>query len=55
MRDGLAKKLVEKAANASIDLGMTEAKSYTENYLDNLKARIEAGPLQRAGTQSVSA
>ncbi|KVK76058.1 hypothetical protein WS90_25110 [Burkholderia cepacia] len=50
MRDGLAKTVVEKAANASIDLGMTEAKSYTENYLDNLKAKLEAGPLQHAGT-----
>ncbi|HKT97171.1 MAG TPA: HrpF/NolX family T3SS translocon protein [Paraburkholderia sp.] len=52
MRNGLAKKLVEKAANASIDLGMSEAKSYTEDYLNNLKARIEAGPLPRTGMQN---
>lgn len=45
MRDGLAKKIAEKAINQAIDVPLSVAKSYTENYLNDLKARIEAGPL----------
>ncbi|WP_197326120.1 HrpF/NolX family T3SS translocon protein [Ralstonia solanacearum] len=43
MKEGLTKTLLEKAANQGIGLGVDQAKSYAENYLGNLQARLEAG------------
>ncbi|QUP56441.1 nodulation protein NOLX (plasmid) [Ralstonia syzygii] len=43
MKEGITKTLLEKAVNAGIDLPVSQAKSYAENYLGNLQARLEAG------------
>ncbi|WP_305880504.1 HrpF/NolX family T3SS translocon protein [Bradyrhizobium sp. CCGUVB1N3] len=45
MREGLAKELIERAANAGVDLAVSEAQSYAEDYLNNLKEHLEAGPM----------
>ncbi|MCP3468317.1 HrpF/NolX family T3SS translocon protein (plasmid) [Bradyrhizobium sp. CCGUVB23] len=48
MREGLAKELIERAANAGVDLAVSQAQSYAEDYLNNLKERLEASPMQAA-------
>ncbi|WP_035663990.1 HrpF/NolX family T3SS translocon protein [Bradyrhizobium sp. Ec3.3] len=46
MREGLAKELMERAANAGVDLAVSQAQSYAQDYLNNLKERLEASPMQ---------
>ncbi|MCP3476663.1 HrpF/NolX family T3SS translocon protein [Bradyrhizobium sp. CCGUVB1N3] len=48
MREGLAKELIERAANAGVDLTVSQAQSHAEDYLNNLKERLEASPMQAA-------
>ncbi|AGS25360.1 HrpF/NolX family T3SS translocon protein [Rhizobium etli] len=48
IRNGLAKAAVEEALTVGINLPVEAAKSYAEDYLNNLKARLEAGPMQAA-------
>ncbi|WP_445219699.1 HrpF/NolX family T3SS translocon protein [Bradyrhizobium sp. Pa8] len=52
LREGLAKKVLEEASTKGLDLTVSEAQSYAENYLDDLKARLETGPMQAAGVPS---
>nr|WP_156947603.1 HrpF/NolX family T3SS translocon protein [Bradyrhizobium sp. WSM3983] len=52
MREGLVKKAIEEAGTAGVNLPVSVAQSYAENYLNNLKARIEAEPMQAAGVPS---
>ncbi|GLU31299.1 HrpF/NolX family T3SS translocon protein [Trinickia caryophylli] len=54
MKEGLTKKVLEKAANQAIDIPVSVAKDYTENYLGNLKTRIEMGPLQEQYNQQLA-
>ncbi|CDX35237.1 Nodulation outer protein X [Mesorhizobium plurifarium] len=49
IRNGLVKAAVEEAVAAGVNLPVAAAKSYAEDYLNNLKARLEAGPMQAAG------
>ncbi|OAF03744.1 nodulation protein NOLX [Bradyrhizobium centrolobii] len=49
MRNGLAKKAMEEAVNAGVNLPISAAQSYAENYLNNVKTRLEAAPVQAAG------
>lgn len=41
MREGLAKTVLQEAATRGIDMTISEAQSYADNYLDDLKARLE--------------
>ncbi|MFQ3455879.1 HrpF/NolX family T3SS translocon protein [Bradyrhizobium sp. UFLA01-814] len=52
LREGLAKKVLEEAATRGIDLSVSQAQSYAQNYLDDLKARLETGPMQAAAVPS---
>ncbi len=52
MREGLAKELIERAANAAVDLTVSQAQSYAEDCLNNLKERLEASPMHAAGAPS---
>ncbi len=49
IREGLVKQAIQEAATAGINLPVSMAQSYAENYLDNLKARIESERTQAAG------
>ncbi|MDX8461288.1 HrpF/NolX family T3SS translocon protein [Mesorhizobium humile] len=49
IRNGLAKAALEEAFTAGVNLPVEAAKSYAENYLADLKASLEAGPMQAAG------
>jgi type III secretion translocon protein HrpF len=49
MREGLVKQAIQEAATAGINLPVSVAQSYAEDYLNNLKARIESERLQAAG------
>ncbi|MGY8678337.1 HrpF/NolX family T3SS translocon protein [Bradyrhizobium sp. UFLA05-153] len=49
LRDGLAKKVLEETATGAVDLTVSEAQSYAENYLNDLKERLETGPMLAAG------
>ena len=50
LREGLTKKLLEKAATASINLPIEAAKGYTQMYLDNLNLRIQSSQRQTAAS-----
>lgn len=52
IRNGLVKQALEEAATAGIDLPISMAKSYAEDYLYNLQARLAAEPVQAAGLPS---
>ncbi|SIT54771.1 Nodulation outer protein X [Mesorhizobium prunaredense] len=52
IRNGLVKKALEEAATAGIDLPISMAQSYAEDYLSNLQARLPADPMQAAGLPS---
>ncbi|WP_211209790.1 HrpF/NolX family T3SS translocon protein [Uliginosibacterium gangwonense] len=41
MREGLARKLMEKTMNTGIDMAIDQAKSFTDSYLQNLKGRLD--------------
>lgn len=41
MKEGITKIVAEKAINAGINLGVSEAQDHAENYLAGLKARLE--------------
>jgi len=49
MREGLVKQVIQEAATAGINLPVSVAQSYAEDYLNNLKARIESERMQAAG------
>ncbi|UVC19221.1 nodulation protein NOLX [Mesorhizobium onobrychidis] len=49
IRNGLVKKALEEAATAGIDLPISMAKGYAEDYLYNLQARLAAEPVQTDG------
>ncbi|MBO4227537.1 HrpF/NolX family T3SS translocon protein [Bradyrhizobium neotropicale] len=49
MREGLVKQAIQEAATAGINLPVSMAQSYAEDYLNNLKARIESERMQAAG------
>ncbi|KLK92819.1 hypothetical protein AA309_12400 [Microvirga vignae] len=51
IREGLVKKVMEHAVEAAVNLPLSEAQRHVENYLNHLKARIEAEP-QVAGVPS---
>ncbi|MBQ0819193.1 nodulation protein NOLX, partial [Microvirga sp. HBU67558] len=42
IRNGLVKKVMEEAATAGIDLPISVAQTYAEDYLNNLEARLAA-------------
>ncbi|WP_308217201.1 HrpF/NolX family T3SS translocon protein [Ralstonia pickettii] len=42
MKEGISKIIAEKAINAGINLSVSEAQNYAENYLAGLKNRLEA-------------
>ncbi|WP_305881669.1 HrpF/NolX family T3SS translocon protein [Bradyrhizobium sp. CCGUVB23] len=44
MREGLMKTVMEGAATTGIDLTVSQAQSYADNYLDDLKTRLETEP-----------
>ncbi|NYG45208.1 type III secretion translocon protein HrpF [Bradyrhizobium sp. IAR9] len=52
MREGLVKQAIQEAATAGINLPVSVAQSYAEDYLNNLKARIESERLQAAGANA---
>nr|WP_271587353.1 HrpF/NolX family T3SS translocon protein [Bradyrhizobium sp. CCBAU 53415] len=49
IREGLVKQAIQEAATAGINLPVSMAQSYAEDYLNNLKTRIEAERTQAAG------
>ncbi|GLR45950.1 nodulation outer protein X [Mesorhizobium amorphae] len=49
MRNGLTKAALEEALSAGINLPVSMAQSYATQYLENVKARLEAGPIAAAG------
>ncbi|QOZ38397.1 hypothetical protein XH92_37710 [Bradyrhizobium sp. CCBAU 53421] len=49
IREGLVKQAIQEAATAGINLPVSMAQSYAEDYLNNLKARIESERTQAAG------
>ncbi|WP_439373194.1 HrpF/NolX family T3SS translocon protein [Bradyrhizobium sp. DASA03120] len=52
MREGLAKQAIQEAATAGVNLPVSMAQSYAEDYLNNLKVRIESEGMQAAGVYS---
>ncbi|MGY3333540.1 type III secretion translocon protein HrpF [Mesorhizobium sp. USDA 4775] len=50
--NGLVKKAMEEAATVGIDLPISMAKSYAEDYLQGLQARLPADPVQAANFPS---
>ncbi|MET3582889.1 type III secretion translocon protein HrpF [Mesorhizobium robiniae] len=49
IRNGLVKKALEEAFTAGVNMPISVAQSYAEGYLSNIKARLEAGPVQGVG------
>ncbi|MGV7213423.1 HrpF/NolX family T3SS translocon protein [Bradyrhizobium sp. UFLA05-112] len=49
MREGLAKQAIQEAATAGVDLPVSVAQSYAENYLQNLKERVASERTQAVG------
>ncbi|MGY4473830.1 type III secretion translocon protein HrpF [Bradyrhizobium sp. USDA 3364] len=52
MREGLVKQAIQEAATAGVNLPVSVAQSYAEDYLNNLKARIESERMQAAGANA---
>jgi len=52
MREGLVKQAIQEAATAGINLPVSMAQSYAENYLNDLKARIESERTQAGSVYS---
>ncbi len=52
IRNGLVKQALEEAANAGINLPISMAQGYAQDYLYNLQARLAAEPVQAAGLPS---
>ncbi|WIW50376.1 HrpF/NolX family T3SS translocon protein (plasmid) [Bradyrhizobium sp. 62B] len=52
MRDGLVKQAIQEAGTAGVNLPVSMAQSYAEDYLDALKDRIESESMQDAGVYS---
>lgn len=52
IRNGLVKAAMEEAATAGINLPISMAQTYAQDYLYNLKARLTAEPVQAAGLPS---
>ncbi|WP_429500351.1 HrpF/NolX family T3SS translocon protein (plasmid) [Robbsia andropogonis] len=48
MSGGLAKKTLEKAVTATVNLPLSEGKAYSQSALDNLQAQVAVGPAQQA-------
>lgn len=46
MRDGLAKKILEKAMTAGVNMPLAAAQNYAVSYLNNVQARLEGLPTQ---------
>ncbi|UVO30276.1 HrpF/NolX family T3SS translocon protein [Bradyrhizobium arachidis] len=55
IREGLAKTVLEEAATRGIDMTISEAQSYADNYLNDLKERLETEPTQVADVPSKDA
>ncbi|MBY3517480.1 nodulation protein NOLX [Rhizobium laguerreae] len=49
IRNGLAKKAREEALTAGVNMPILAAQLYAEDYLSNIKTRLETGPMQSAG------
>ncbi|CAJ0821459.1 hypothetical protein LMG19087_04444 [Ralstonia wenshanensis] len=49
MKEGITKIVAEKAINAGVNLGVSEAQDHAENYLAGLKARLEDPSQSPAG------
>ncbi|KYH01590.1 hypothetical protein SE91_26610 [Bradyrhizobium sp. DOA1] len=49
MREGLAKQAIQEAATAGVSLPVSMAQSYAEDYLNNVKGRIESEGMQAEG------
>lgn len=52
IRNGLIRKAMEEAATAGINLPLSTAQTYAEEYLNNLQARLNAEPVHAAGIPS---
>ncbi|GGI27772.1 MULTISPECIES: HrpF/NolX family T3SS translocon protein [Bradyrhizobium] len=52
MREGLTKQAIQEAATAGVNLPVSMAQSYAEDYLNSLKERIESADMQAAGVYS---
>ncbi|QND62182.1 HrpF/NolX family T3SS translocon protein [Mesorhizobium huakuii] len=52
IRNGLIRKAMEEAATAGINLPLSTAQTYAEEYLNNLQARLNAEPIPAAGIPS---
>ncbi|WP_439406801.1 HrpF/NolX family T3SS translocon protein [Bradyrhizobium sp. DASA03076] len=55
IREGLAKTVLEEAATRGIDMTISEAQSYADNYLNDLKEKLETEPTRDADVPSKDA
>ncbi|MFV8604294.1 HrpF/NolX family T3SS translocon protein [Ralstonia pseudosolanacearum] len=54
MKEGITKIVAEKAINAGINLSVSQAQGYAENYLAGLQGRLEADPSKSTDGQGDS-